>query len=198
MTELLLIRHGETEWNVIGRYQGQADPPLNETGLEQAHQLADKLADSGLQVLYSSPLRRAAQTAEILSWRLQVPVHYDQRLVEIHQGDWQERLRADIQDRYPELFSRWETEPWSVTPPGGEHLTAVQKRVYAAVADIIKTHNRERVGLVSHRIPIALVKLKYQGLDPDIVRTLHLPNTYYELLRINPQLGTTEGRISRS
>lgn len=187
MTELILIRHGETEWNVIGRYQGQADPPLNDKGILQAHELAEKLADSGLQVLYSSPLKRAAQTAEILARRLSLPVHYDRRIVEIHQGDWQTRLRAEIQEIYPELFASWESQPWDVTPPGGENLVAVQHRVFAAVDEMLDQHPQSCVGLVAHRIPIALIKMKFQGLDPDIVRTLHLPNTYFESLIIDPR-----------
>lgn len=186
MTELILIRHGETEWNVIGRYQGQADPPLNANGRLQAYALAEKLIDSGLEVLYSSPLKRAAQTAEILAQQLSIPVKFDRRFFEIHQGDWQTRLRSEIEEMYPELFANWETRPWDVTPPGGEHLSMVQKRVDAALQDILHQYPDGCVGLVAHRIPIALIKMKYQGLEPDIVRTLHLPNTYFESLHIQP------------
>lgn len=180
MTRLILIRHGETDWNVEGRYQGQADPPLNAQGLDQAHLLAEALADVELQVLYSSTLGRARQTAQVLTETLGLTLHLEPRLMEIHQGDWQGRLRADIGARYPDLFRRWETEPWDVTPPGGEHLRQVQARVYAAVDDIVARHQGGRIGLVTHRIPIALIKVRYQGLDLDAVRTLHLPNTYWE------------------
>lgn len=193
MTEVFLIRHGETEWNVIGRYQGQADPPLNDNGIQQANRLVEKLADSGIDLLYSSPLKRAAQTAEILSQGLRIHLLFDPRLVEIHQGDWQTRLRAEIQDHYPDLFSRWENTPWDVTPPGGEHLTEVQARVYSAVDDLTFKYPGASIGLVTHRIPIALIKMKYQGLDPDIIRTLHLPNTYIESLEINADSRTSKG-----
>lgn len=188
MTRLILIRHGETDWNVEGRYQGQADPPLNARGLDQARQLADGangppfLRDAGLTVLYSSPLRRARQTAEVLAETLHLPLYLEPRLMEIHQGDWQRCLRADIAARYPDLFRRWETEPWQVTPPGGESLVQVRERVYAAVDELLARHAPQEavIGLVTHRIPIALLKMRYQGLDPDVVRTLHLPNTYWE------------------
>lgn len=184
MTYLILIRHGETDWNVDGRYQGQADPPLNAKGLAQAYRLAEELAGVELRVLYTSPLRRALQTARILAETLDLPLHQEPRLMEIHQGDWQGRLRADIAARYPDLFRRWETEPWAVTPPGGEHLAQVQARVYAAVDDFLARHRSQRIGLVIHRIPIALIKVRYQGLDPDVVRTLQLPNTYWEEIRL--------------
>ena len=180
MTCLVLIRHGETDWNVEGRYQGQADPPLNARGLAQARELAEALRGVTLDVLYSSPLRRALQTAQILAAGLRLPLHVEPRLVEIHQGDWQGRLRAEISARYPDLFRRWETEPWEVTPPGGEHLTHVQDRVYAALDDILARYRGQHIGLVIHRIPIALIKMRYQGLALDVVRTLHLPNTYWE------------------
>ncbi|MFB0516349.1 MAG: histidine phosphatase family protein, partial [Candidatus Neomarinimicrobiota bacterium] len=133
MTSLLLIRHGETDWNIEGRYQGQADPPLNAKGVAQAHVIAEELSGARVAVLYSSPLRRARQTAEILARSFALPLYIEPRLMEIHQGDWQTRLRSEITALYPDLFHRWETEPWQVNPPGGEPLTQVQERVYAAV-----------------------------------------------------------------
>ncbi len=194
MTRLVLIRHGETDWNVEGRYQGQADPPLNGRGVAQAHRLAEALRGVGLEVLYTSPLRRARQTAEVVAEALGLPLYEEPRLMEIHQGDWQGRLRAEIAARYPELFRRWLEEPWSVTPPGGESLAQVQARVYAALDEIIARHPGGCVGLVTHRIPIALIKVRYQGLDPDAVRTLELPNTYYEVLMVGGRWPTADGR----
>lgn len=184
MTRLILIRHGETDWNVEGRYQGQADPPLNARGLEQAYQLANKLVGQKMDLLYTSPLKRAAQTAEILAAALDVPLFIEPRLREIHQGDWQTRLRSEIASLYPETFQRWETEPWEVHPPGGEHLTQVQERVNAALDELAARHPGQTVGIVTHRVPIALIKMRYQKLDPDIVRTIDLPNTYFEALDV--------------
>jgi broad specificity phosphatase PhoE len=177
---LILIRHGETDWNVKGRYQGQADPPLNQKGVAQARQLAPKLRGVGLDALYSSPLRRALQTAQILAEALDIPLHTEPRLMEIHQGEWQTLLYTEIAARYPELFHRWQTEPWTVTIPGGENIAQVQERVYAAVDEILARQRGQCVGLVTHRIPIALIKIRYQGLDPDLVRTIQPPNTYWE------------------
>jgi probable phosphoglycerate mutase len=185
MTTLILIRHGETDWNKIGRYQGQADPPLNARGLNQAQHVAQILKkETQLDVLFTSPLKRAKQTAEHIAAVNQVRLLEDERLKEIHQGDWQTRLRSEIEVRYPQLFQQWETQPWEVTPPEGEHLSQVQARVYAALDEIIASHPEQQIGLVLHRIPIALIKIRYQGLDPDIVRTIDLPNTYWEPIKI--------------
>jgi broad specificity phosphatase PhoE len=180
VTRLVLIRHGETDWNVEGRYQGQADPPLNAQGIAQAHHLAGELYGVGLDVLYASPLLRARQTARVLAEALGLPLHFEPRLMEIHLGDWQDRLPADIAARYPDLFRRWQSGPWAVTPPGGESLAQVQERVYAAADEILARRQGRCVGLVIHHIPIILLKVRYQGLDPDAVRTLQLPNTYWE------------------
>jgi broad specificity phosphatase PhoE len=184
MPSLILIRHGETEWNVEGRYQGQADPPLNSKGQQQALILAHKLKDIGLDLLVSSPLKRAAQTAQILANKLNLSIFYDTRLMEIHQGDWQTRLRSEIEQHYPELFHRWETEPWQVTPPNGENLSQVQQRVNEFLDELLSLHPDSRIGIITHRIPIALIKMRYQGLDPDIVRSLDLPNTFFEQIDV--------------
>lgn len=183
MTSLILIRHGETDWNVVGRYQGQADPPLNTHGVMQSELVAHSIQDNAqVDILFTSPLRRASQTAQQIANVLKIPLYEDPRLVEIHQGDWQTRLRSEIERLYPDLFQRWETQPWQVSPPGGEHLAQVQKRVYQAVDDIISQYPKQHIGVVTHRVPIALLKMRYQGLDPDIVRTIHLPNVYWEEL----------------
>jgi broad specificity phosphatase PhoE len=142
----------------------------------------------GLDVLYGSPLRRAFQTASVVADALDLPLHEDARLMEIHQGEWQGVLHADIKTRYAAVFDRWVKEPWTVTLPGGESLAQVQTRVHAALDAIVKRHPGQCVGLVTHRIPITLVKIRYQGLDPDAVRTLELPNTYWEEIQV-PERG---------
>ena len=85
MTSIVLIRHGETDWNIEGRYQGQADPPLNNQGVHQAQKLTAEIQDIGLDILYTSPLQRTKQTADILNEVLMIPVEDEQRLQEIHQ-----------------------------------------------------------------------------------------------------------------
>lgn len=187
MTRLVLIRHGQTDWNAAGRYQGQSDPPLNAQGLAQAHEAAEKLRGVGLEVLYSSPLARAYQTAGIIARALDIPLHTDPRLVEIDQGDWEGRLVTEIEQLYPDLLRRWRTEPWSTTPPGGESLYRVQERVHEALDHILARHRGQCVGLVAHRLPIVLTKLRYQQFDPDTVRVLamDLPNIYWEAIEIS-------------
>ncbi len=186
-TRLVLIRHGETDWNVEGRYQGQADPPLNERGRIQAHRLIDELRPLGIQVLYSSPLRRAWETAVILAQGLKVPLYLEPRLKEIHQGEWQGMLVEDIRRRYPDLFQRWEQTPWDVRVPGGETLEEVQQRVYEAIDEIVKRHQGQTIGIVTHRLPMALLKVRYQGLDPQQVRQIPIGNTAWEVISLGDE-----------
>jgi alpha-ribazole phosphatase len=87
-TRILLARHGETEWNRIGRWQGHADPPLNEAGRLQAVELAERLARDGITVIYASDLRRASETAQVIGERLGLEVHEDPALREIDVGSW--------------------------------------------------------------------------------------------------------------
>lgn len=188
-TRLLLIRHGETDWNVEGRYQGQEDPPLNRRGRDQARLLADALSGEPLHVLYGSPLKRARETAQIVQDKLTIPLYDEPRLMEIHLGDWGSRLATEIAVRDSELFLLWETDPWSVTPPGGESLFQVRERVHAAVDEIVRRHEGKTIGLVAHRIPLALLKIRYQHLNSSLVRKLYLPNAGWEEIVLDALAG---------
>ena len=131
-----------------GRYQGQADPPLNDRGRAQARRVAEALRDQRLDALYASDLRRAAETAETIGRTTGLVVRYDPRLREIHQGEWQGLLVTEIERRYPDSFRRWQEAPLTVTLPGGESIAQMQERVLVAVEDIgwdtpvIKKHNK--------------------------------------------------------
>ncbi|HEY57573.1 MAG TPA: histidine phosphatase family protein [Anaerolineae bacterium] len=185
-TRLVLVRHGQTAWNVEGRYQGQADPPLNAQGKAQAEALADRLAAAETQPVgvYASPLRRAWRTAEAIARRWRLPLRPEPRLMEIHLGSWQGVLAVEIARRWPERFARWEREPWEVRPPGGETLAEVQQRVNAALDDILRRHAEETVVLVAHRLPLAFAKIRFQGLDPLAVRRIPIPNAGYEVIEV--------------
>ena len=103
MTELILVRHGQTDWNVAGRYQGQTDIPLNAVGLQQARALADKLPRRPYAALYSSDLARAAQTAKLLASALDLPVRFDRRLREICQGEWEGKSLQQVSEQFAGL-----------------------------------------------------------------------------------------------
>jgi broad specificity phosphatase PhoE len=152
MTELLLVRHGETDWNRDNRFQGHADPPLNGVGREQAHALAELLADEPFTAVYTSPLRRAAETAAIVaaSHGLE-PVPVD-ALREVDVGAWQGLTRDEVEQRFPEQFARWREHG-----PGwedGERYEEMGNRVVTALLDITGQHDGERILGVTHGGPI--------------------------------------------
>ena len=106
MTEFLLVRHGETNWNRDRRFQGHADPGLNRTGREQARALADELAGEPIVAIYASDLARARETAEIIGERVAAPVVLDRELREIDVGEWQGLTWPEVEERYPEGVRR--------------------------------------------------------------------------------------------
>ena len=136
MTTIVLLRHAESEWNAEGRWQGHADPTLSPLGRRQAAEL-----DLGaFDAIYSSDLKRATETAEIVAARLGLPVEYDARLREVDVGEWSGLTRAEIADRYPGA-SEWEN---------GETRAAMGVRVLEAVLEIAAAHPDGRVLVVTH------------------------------------------------
>jgi probable phosphoglycerate mutase len=136
---LLLWRHGRTEWNATGRFQGQLDPPLDEEGRRQAALAAPHLVATGLlregTVVVSSDLSRAADTAATLTALLGVPLRVDARLREHGMGSWEGLTRDEVADRYPEQFADWMAGR-PVRGRGGEEPAAVAERAVAALADL--------------------------------------------------------------
>jgi alpha-ribazole phosphatase len=164
MTRLILVRHGETDWNREGRYQGQADPPLNEHGRAQARALADQLAGQSFEAIYSSDLQRAVETARIVARQYGLPVRQDRRLREIDQGEW-EGVRVDeITARYPQLWAARQRDPLHTRPPAGETPLEVAARVWAAADDIARLHPGGRVLIVSHGLALAALLVRARGV----------------------------------
>jgi broad specificity phosphatase PhoE len=176
MTCLLLIRHGQTDWNVEARWQGQSDVPLNAKGLEQAGQIARMLHDRHLDAIYSSDLTRALQTAQLLSTGVGLPVTVDPRLREVYQGEWEGMLISEIEERYAREFRLRRENPLSVAPPGGETTRHVQERVISAVQDILAKYPGGTVAVVSHGFAIAVILASYQGIPIDEVWALFPKN----------------------
>ena len=157
MTQLILIRHGETDWNVEGRWQGQADVPLNENGLKQAEQIAQLLSNRKIQAIYTSDSTRTRRTAEVLGRVIGLRVYIDIRLREIHQGEWQGLLITEIKERYSEEFRSRRANPLTIAPPGGETTKQVQERALSFIKDISDHYPNEAVAIVSHGFTIAVI-----------------------------------------
>ncbi len=162
MTRIILIRHGETDWNVEGRWQGQADVPLNSRGRQQAAQLAQSLADIGITVIVSSDLSRATETAEELARVTGLGIQLDPRLREIHQGEWQGQCISMIQANYSEALRLRQENPAAIAAPGGETAAQVLARVLGAVEEILLKYPNDTVAVISHGYAIALLIAYYR------------------------------------
>ena len=164
MTRLCLIRHGQTGWNLEGRYQGQSNVPLNEKGRDQARTLARQLPGQHFTAIYTSDLQRAKETAEIITEFVHLPITPEPRLREIDQGEWEGQLVEVIKARYTELWQQHTVDPAGIRPPGGETVQEVAIRVHAALDDIVRLHPSGCVLIVSHGLAIATIICKVQGI----------------------------------
>ena len=160
---LLLVRHGETDWNLGSRFQGHADPPLNETGRAQARELAAALADRSFDAVYSSPLRRAFETAEIIAAPHGLQPVPDPGLREVAVGEWQGLTREEVERRFPEQYRRWLGfgQGWDE----GETYEEMGRRVVATLLDLARRHDGETVLCVTHGGPIRAALASASGIS---------------------------------
>jgi broad specificity phosphatase PhoE len=172
-TTIVLVRHGETDWNRDDRFQGRADPPLNDAGRAQARELSGRLAAESFGALYSSPLLRAHETATILGARLELDVRVSDALQEVDVGSWSGLTREEVEDRFPDGFRRWLEygHGWD----DGETYEELGRRVVDGVHAIGQTHPRERVVAVTHGGPIRSALAAAQGVPfAEARRSIHV------------------------
>jgi broad specificity phosphatase PhoE len=177
MSRLCLVRHGQTDWNLEGRYHGQSDVPLNDKGRSQAHRLAQFLEGQTFAAIYTSDLSRAKETAEIIAQTIPSPVILESRLREINQGEWEGQLVETIKARYAGLWNERIIDPTNVRPPGGETVGEVAKRVYAALDEITEIYSVGQVLICSHGLALATVLCKVQNIPVGQAYTMIPENT---------------------
>ena len=149
-TRILLVRHGETDWNAAGRIQGHNDTPLNAAGRLQSRQAAQRLAREPIRALYSSDLARAFETATIIGEPLGLTVVTSPMLRERSYGAWEGLTSAEIQVRYPEQFALWRARSTDFAPPQGETSNQLLSRTLDELRAIARRHIREVVAVVTH------------------------------------------------
>jgi probable phosphoglycerate mutase len=171
-----LIRHGQTNWNVEGRWQGTLPTQLNAEGLAQAAALASHMRSWPIQAIYTSDLPRAAQTAAALGRSLGVDPIPDQRWQEFHLGIFQGLTRDEIEARYPHEWYEFRRIYWDYVVPEGESRRMLQARAFAAWNDVIAPQNASEVAVVSHGGVIRMLLLKLFADHPD-VQNIHIENT---------------------
>ena len=167
-TTIVLVRHGETDWNRERRFQGHADVPLNEEGRRQVRELAEALAGESFARAYSSPLRRAAESAEILASRLALEVRPSDALKEVDVGSWSGLTVAEVEARFPAGYRRWiewRASGWE----DGESYDELAQRVVAGLHELARAHPGGNVLAVTHGGPIRSAMAAALGLPLDDV-----------------------------
>ncbi|MBS4536176.1 histidine phosphatase family protein [Clostridium sp. D2Q-14] len=177
MTTLYLTRHGQTVWNFEKRFQGQLGSPLTEMGVKQAQWLRDRLKSVEFQAIYSSPLSRAYNTASIVKGDRDLRIIKDDRLKEMHFGDWEGKKAEEINKNHKEMFHNLWNNPTEYVSNNGESYKELYDRIIPVIEEIKNKHDGN-VLIVAHGIVLAIIMLYVKGRPlKDLWEDTVLPNT---------------------
>jgi len=173
--QIVLLRHGATDWNLQGRCQGSSDRRLAEIGLRQAEQIAIQLSKETIHAVYSSSLERARQTAQMVSRPHDLPVMIEDDVRELDHGELEGLTFNEIKENFSDFLTGWRTAPAELQVPGGEKLADVAERAWRALTRIAERHETHHtVVVVSHNFPILGVVCRVTGTDLNNYRSFHL------------------------
>src|SRR4030042_3498084 len=145
MTRVYLVPHGTTDWNKEEVFRGRVDCKLNETGQAEASALAAYFQDIPIDVVYSSPLSRAMDTAQAIAGPRNLPGIPDPAFIDIDFGEWHGRPLKEVKDQYPELYRLWRERPEAITFPGGENLAQGESRAFEGLQRAVQKHPEKTV-----------------------------------------------------
>lgn len=196
MTRVILVRHGETEWNRVERFRGRTDVELNETGHDQAQAVAARLRGWTIDAVYSSPLKRALHTAQPIAEACKHEVRPLPGIVDVDYGQWAGHSPQEVADKYPDLYQTWLQAPYLVEFPGGESLAQVRDRAWDAMEGVCVRHpDHTAVVLVSHVVVNRVLVCAALGLgnpcfwkiaqDNAAISVLECQQGEYRLLLLN-------------
>ncbi len=165
---LVLVRHGETDWNKLGRFQGQSEIGLNAMGMAQAKETARAVAEYEHSAIYSSPLPRTMQVAQEISQVSGKPVVGVPDFQELDLGDLDGATGEEMRANWPGVLATWREDPAGVSMPNGESLGQLQERVWNALVEVEKAHGQEdTLIIVSHNFAIRALVCKVLGMPLD-------------------------------
>ena len=165
MIEIILVRHGQTDWNTSETFRGRLEVALNDVGIKQADDLGIYLVKEKLDIIYSSPLQRAVDTAVAIADRQNLEANTVENLTDFHYGDWQGKPRKEVEKDYPELYRDWLDTPEQIKMPRGESLEDVRKRAVPFIEDAMMRCGEGKIVFVSHRVVIKVIICALLGLD---------------------------------
>jgi probable phosphoglycerate mutase len=165
LTRVILIRHGQTVWNKGDRFRGQIDLDLDDVGLRQAEAIAYHVKHWPVSHLFSSPLKRARQTAQAVADIMSLDTKQVDGFNDINYGQWQGRTPSAMAVEHPDLYHLWRTQPDLVTFPEGEGLNQIRNRATSALEELLTRYPGKTIVIVSHKVVCKLIILHVLGLD---------------------------------
>lgn len=182
MTKLYLIRHGQSEWNILSKVQGQKDANLTNIGREQARKLGKRLIDENIDIIFSSDLSRALETAEIISSMINKPVVESKEIQEINFGPWEGLTLAEIQKKYKEEYLIWMKKPDKFKLEGTETLDNLKNRVMKYVEKVLIENKDKNIAIVSHNATLKIIILNLLGMGNAFYKNISLNNVSLSII----------------
>ena len=173
--QIVLVRHGATDWNLEHRCQGASDRDLSEVGVRQAEAIAVLLRAEKLSAIYASDLKRARRTAEVIGQPHNLPVLIEEKIRELDHGKLEGLTFNEIKANYGDFLTRWRSEPAELQVPGGERLIDVAERAWSGLNQIVERHGHaDTIVVVSHNFPIVGIVCRITGTHLNSYRNFHL------------------------
>ncbi len=182
-TEVLLVRHGQTESNRTGHFIGWLPEDLNSAGLDQAQRLSRRLSALKIDLAVASPLKRALHTAEIIAAPHGIELRSMDDLKEINQGELEGKHRSETEKRYPLLWQQLISDPSGARFPGGESFSQVAQRTLAAFESVTAQNRDKRILLVAHEINLKIIVMQALGVPHSVYRRFDIENASLSLLQ---------------
>ena len=181
---IYIVRHGQTEWNILGKTQGHGNSDLTAKGVEQAELLANSMVKYPVDYIYSSDLGRAYQTAEIIGNKLNIEVQKTEALREMNFGTWEGRLIKDIIEEDPALYHQWRNEPHLARIPQGETLDQIKERTDAFIKEINEKYDGKHIVLVTHSLCARIMLLSFLNSSVENIYRLNQGNTALNIVEL--------------
>ena len=190
MLVIYFIRHGESVGNKENRFRGRHDFDLSDNGINQAEALKNELSDISFDRIYTSPLMRAKKTAEIIS-RDRAEVISSEEMINVSLGSWENQIKDDIKNKYPELWNTWLTAPEELNFEGMETFAEVQRRSYQFIMQLVPRHPDQTIAIVSHRAVLKPLFAALLGITGHYFWKIDIDTASYSIAEFRPQRGLT-------
>ena len=172
-----IVRHGQTNWNILGKTQGHGNSDLTAKGIEQATELAESIVNYPIDYIYSSDLGRAVQTAQILGDKLNIKVEETEALREMGFGEWEGLLIDEIKSNYASVYTTWRNEPHLAQIPGGETLHLIKDRVDSFIQSLNEKYDNKHILLVTHSVTVRVMLLAFLNSGMENIYRIKQDNT---------------------